>query len=168
MDCITPSHTTKIPHGESLDIHALLAKGAAACKLDESISPVNPPTVDRFEYTPRQPVMASLQPTDLTRAAITLLKAQITPSDKELRDIIKDHRKDSTPTMDSTAKASTFRSRPASGLHLHARPQAVELPDIGTMLGGHDFSKRRGKWDGKPWVYEKHGGVGVRTRTYGT
>ncbi|OAX85520.1 hypothetical protein ACJ72_00109 [Emergomyces africanus] len=60
MDCITPSHPNKIPHGESLDIDTLLKKGVEA-QLDLSIEPTIAPYPEKYQYTPRKPVMSSLQ-----------------------------------------------------------------------------------------------------------
>ena len=86
MDCVTPSHLSKIPHGESLNMRELLEKGSAA-ELDPSTIPQSG-SIDLsiFPYTPRQSVMASLDsPTD-----VNYIRAQITSDDKELREIIKD------------------------------------------------------------------------------
>ncbi|KAF2818618.1 hypothetical protein CC86DRAFT_460948 [Ophiobolus disseminans] len=91
MDCITPSNADPIPHGESLDIFTLLNKGDAA-RLDPDIIPTNPPTVEQYgsAYTPRIPVMTTLSGNDNTSpASLAYLKAQISSSDKELRDILK-------------------------------------------------------------------------------
>ncbi|KAI0199637.1 DNA polymerase gamma [Astrocystis sublimbata] len=94
MDCVTPSHSTPIPVGESLDIQQLLEKGTEAF-LDPAIVPANHvPKLKDISYTPRIPVMQSLamgyDPKDLG-----FLKAQITNNDQELRDILKDHKKSS-------------------------------------------------------------------------
>jgi DNA polymerase gamma 1 len=88
MDCVTPSHPEKIPHGESLGITQLLEKGELA-QLDPSVTAANAPKLDNIEYAPRQSVMESLD----TKSDISFLKAQITADDKELRDIIRDQRK---------------------------------------------------------------------------
>ncbi|KAK8041981.1 DNA polymerase gamma [Apiospora rasikravindrae] len=92
MDCVTPSHSTPIPHGESIDIAQLLAKGPEAF-LDPSIVPArNAPNLDGIEYTPRVPVMETLnkQPVDL----MYFLRAQITGDDAELREILREQRKE--------------------------------------------------------------------------
>ncbi|KAI9837289.1 MAG: DNA-directed DNA polymerase gamma mip1 [Sarea resinae] len=119
MDCITPSHPDKIPHGESLDINGLLGKGAEAY-LDPKIKPLDPPQVQNYNYTEREPVMASLQST----TDLNFLRAQITGDDKELRDIIKESRK--SPTTKAAAAPKTFRGqkKPAPP---HNQPQMVEL-----------------------------------------
>jgi DNA polymerase gamma 1 len=91
MDCITPSHKDAIPHGESLDILSLLAIGDAA-RLDPATVSTNPPDVQRFSetYTPRIPVMVSLEGTDSTSpAALAYLRAQVSSDDAELREIMK-------------------------------------------------------------------------------
>ena len=89
MDCITPSHTTKIPHGESLDIWALIKMGDEAA-LDHSVKPTEPLDVEKWEYTPRKPVMADLQNEEPTAQDLALLRAQVASSDKELREIMRD------------------------------------------------------------------------------
>lgn len=91
MDCITPSHKTAIPHGESLNIFALLEKGEAA-RLDPATIPTHPPNAQNYTvaYTPRTPVMSTLGDSDATSAsALAYIKAQISSSDKELREIVK-------------------------------------------------------------------------------
>lgn len=102
MDCITPSHPTAIPPGETLDILQLLAKGDEAY-LDPAIVPVDPPTPERFAYTPRVPVMADL----IKENELPYLKAQVTSDDAELRAIIKDMRPASSPTSDSYSTSTT-------------------------------------------------------------
>ncbi|KAF2470207.1 DNA polymeras-like protein gamma [Lindgomyces ingoldianus] len=99
MDCITPSHKQKIPHGESLDIVELLEKGDAA-RLDPSVVPKDPPQVEQYAstYTPRTPVMTALEgdsPTSI--ASLAYLRAQITGDDKELREIMKTVRAPRSP-----------------------------------------------------------------------
>ncbi|RPB15952.1 hypothetical protein P167DRAFT_501352 [Morchella conica CCBAS932] len=78
MDCTTPSHSTPIRHGESLNIIQLLSKGNKA-RLDPSIVPRSQIGLERWSYKKRQPVM------DLYRAEDTevYVKAQILGGDKE-------------------------------------------------------------------------------------
>ncbi|KAH0287609.1 DNA polymerase gamma, partial [Aureobasidium sp. EXF-3399] len=102
MDCVTPSHTSPIAAGESLDILQLLAKGEAAY-LDPAIVPIDPPQPQRFEYKNREAVMTSLQQAE----APAYLKAQTTGNDAELRQIIKDLR---FPATTSSSAASTSSS----------------------------------------------------------
>src|SRR3954469_8284866 len=74
MDCVTPSHPNKIPHGESLDITQLLAKGEEAW-LDPSVVPKHGPIdVSKYEYTPRSTVISSLN----SSTDLRYLRAQIT------------------------------------------------------------------------------------------
>jgi DNA polymerase gamma 1 len=106
MDCITPSHKTKIPHGESLDIVALLAKGKQAL-LDPSIVPTEAPKLEQFDktYVPRSPVMEALEGDSPTSpASLAYLKAQITGDDKELREILKTVRPPRAPTTQRSKK----------------------------------------------------------------
>ncbi|TEA15429.1 DNA polymerase gamma [Colletotrichum sidae] len=90
MDCVTPSHKDPIAPGESLDIQTLLAKGDAA-RLDPSIvpDPAHAPKLDKIEYTPRIPVMDTLE--DSTSDPY-FLKAQIISSEQELSDVLKERR----------------------------------------------------------------------------
>ncbi|PSK43084.1 DNA polymerase gamma, mitochondrial [Elsinoe australis] len=85
MDCITPSHRTPIPHGESIDIMQLLEKGEAAV-LDPNIVPVDKPVPEECLYIPRSPVMSALKASE----NIDYIRAQITSDDQELRQIVKE------------------------------------------------------------------------------
>ena len=71
MDCVTPSHPTPIPHGESLDIHQLLSRAEAS---------LGSAVVDREEtswrYMPRTPVLSGL------RADLDYIAAQISRPEK--------------------------------------------------------------------------------------
>ncbi|KAK8048507.1 DNA polymerase gamma [Apiospora phragmitis] len=97
MDCITPSHSTPIPHGESIDVSQLLAKGAEAF-LDPAIKPArNAPKLDNIEYTPRIPVMETLNKGSADM--MYFLRAQITRDDTELREILKEQRKEYTAAV---------------------------------------------------------------------
>ncbi|EED22115.1 DNA polymerase gamma [Talaromyces stipitatus ATCC 10500] len=110
MDCVTPSHPTKIPHGESLDIHQLMEKGESAY-LDPSIKPITPPTPENYSYTPRKSVMSALQ----TSNDIVFIRAQITNDDKELRDIIKEKSTTIAKSRVSTGQRTTSSApKPAS------------------------------------------------------
>lgn len=91
MDCVTPSHKDKIPHGESLDIVSLLEKGEQA-RLDPAVVPKDPPQAEQYSasFQARSPVMAALQEGSPTSpSALAYLKAQITGQDSELREIMK-------------------------------------------------------------------------------
>ncbi|KAI4239665.1 MAG: hypothetical protein LQ349_000212 [Xanthoria aureola] len=99
MDCITPSHPHKIPHGESLSMEQLLGKGAQAL-LDPSTTPQFPPQLERYSYTPRTSVMSELQ----NSTDMTYLRAQLAGDDKELRELIKDAI-GNTGTSSTAAKA---------------------------------------------------------------
>lgn len=87
MPCITPSHKTSIPPGESIDIQQLLAKGNEAF-LDESIVPEkHAPKLDDIPYKPRVPVMEDLRNEDASTADLSFIKAQITADIKELTEV---------------------------------------------------------------------------------
>jgi DNA polymerase gamma 1 len=109
MDCVTPSHTSAIPAGESLDILQLLEKGEKAY-LDPKIVPKDPPNPQRFVYQEREAVMTSLQQAE----APSYLKAQTTGEDGELRQIIKDLRFPSSAASTSTTKSKASSSASTS------------------------------------------------------
>ncbi|KAL2800498.1 DNA polymerase family A-domain-containing protein [Aspergillus keveii] len=130
MDCVTPSHPRKIPHGESLDIVQLLNKGDEA-RLDPSIIPISPPSPEKYTYTPRATVMSALE----TSSNTALIKAQITKDDQELREIIRDLTKSNTPAKPTTTRSTTrTKTTPPA-----AEPQKAILMDIGSGLYGGGF-----------------------------
>ena len=157
IDCVTPSHPNKIPHGESLDITQLLEKGSAAF-LDPKIVPANPPQVELYPYAPRTPVMADLQ----TSVDMTFLRAQISSNEKELRDLIKEVTSTSSTLASTTnAKSSSSQSTPATTTFLkrplkskipippHAQPQAVFLPHAEPWDG--EWFRKGAVEKGRPW-----------------
>ncbi|KAI1321015.1 DNA polymerase gamma [Xylariaceae sp. FL0255] len=111
MDCITPSHSTAIPAGESLDIAQLLEKGQEAFLNPNIIPAKNPPKLDGIKYVPRVPVMESLAMTQ-NATDLSFLKAQITNDDKELRDILKDQKKASSTSGKSSGGGSSASGSP--------------------------------------------------------
>ncbi|KAF2658664.1 DNA polymeras-like protein gamma [Lophiostoma macrostomum CBS 122681] len=128
MDCVTPSHKDKIPHGESLDIVALLAKGDEAL-LDPAVISKQAPQVDQYatSYTPRIPVMTALEgdgPTTLP--SLAYLKAQITGDDQELRDVLKTIRAPRAPV--SRRSKGTEQDEEAQAEMHHYRQMAKLLP----------------------------------------
>lgn len=147
MDCITPSHRTFIPPGESLDMIQLLQKGELA-RLDPAITPKDPPHADKYAYTPRVPVMASLQ----TQDELPYLRAQITNDDAELRAIIKEIKPaTSTWTKRTTARDGAPKTRRKSAKQAandpsEQQPSLMEVDDDwGTIA-----------WPGKASVQKKH------------
>ena len=143
MDCVTPSHPEKIPHGESVSINQLLDKGSAAY-LDPAMVPNTPIHLDRHPYTPRLPVMAELS----ERPDVDYLKAQISTSTKELNDLIKDVTKRATPPV---KKSSSTASWP-----IFAQPQEPRLVDAPYGYGGARIfwepgSEKGGQY-GRPWI----------------
>jgi DNA polymerase gamma 1 len=150
MDCITPSHPNKIPHGESLDIEALLARGDEA-KLDENIVPKDPPQLGAIPYTPRVPVMQSLE-----QPSLTFLKAQVVSDEKELREVIKEHKK---LTEDPDAPKVT-RSRKVLPYQAHAElmeePMNVaELLESSWKREPTGGGKNRMGMGQQSWTWEK-------------
>lgn len=152
MDCVTPSHPGKIPHGESVTINQLLDKGSAAY-LDPNIVPNDPINLEQYPYTPRPSVMAELR----ERTDLNFLKAQISSEPKELNDIIKDINKKSSPTgLSSTekglpkTKVRKMKTTPPSYPH----PQEPRLMDA-----PYGYEEVNPFWNelgntnyGKPWI----------------
>ena len=127
MDCITPSHPTKIAHGESLSMEGLLEKGKQAF-LDPSTIAQSPPLIEQYSYTPRTSVLSELQKdTDLT-----YLKAQLTNDEKELRELIKSVL--GKPENPTSQRKDPLKNRNKSNSNmqkaLHARTQSPRLVDM--------------------------------------
>lgn len=84
MTCITPSNPVTIPPGESIDIINLLKREDSI--LDLAVKPREGKIdYDRWEYTPRMPVMEELQKT----VDIPFLKAQ-SATDEEFSEIMRE------------------------------------------------------------------------------
>jgi DNA polymerase gamma 1 len=128
MDCVTPSHPHKIPHGETVDITQLLQKGQEAL-LDPSVTPVDAPAPQRYAYTPRESVMSALQATNDP----AFIRAQITKDDAELREIIKEVTKAKAATRPSST-ASLQKGRVNATTSPAASPQKAILMDVGSGL----------------------------------
>lgn len=160
MDCVTPSNPNKIPHGESLDIWALMAKGKEAL-LDPTIVPKKALDLDKWPYTPRIPVMAEMQKDTDTNS--TLLRAQITGGEKELRDLIKEVTKN-TDTR-SKERAPRKQNEGAAAMvprvlrnYPSASPQEPMLPEHPGFLYNDYSQKFRTDlaWNkSKQWTGEK-------------
>jgi DNA polymerase gamma 1 len=146
MDCITPSHHEKIPHGESVDIATLLSKPSS--RLDPSIIPTDPPNLSSIIYTPRIPVMETLQ----SNSDINFLKAQITADDKELREIIKDQRK--LTEGDASPKKRATKTRNILPYQAHAH--LMEEPMVVSELLNNKFRSGYETGKQKPWGWERH------------
>lgn len=148
MDCVTPSHPENIPHGESLDVNQLLAKGSEAF-LDPAIQPkTGPIDLDKYTYTPRASVMSTLNGVD--GVDVGYIRAQITSDDKELKSIIKDAEKADSGLSneggkendnDSAGGATTSptklpkaprgrRPKPKVPIPPHAQPQRAMLMEV--------------------------------------
>ena len=149
MDCITPSHHEKIPHGESIDITGLLANPSSY--LDPSIIPTNPPNLATIVYQPRTPVMEALQK---GTSDLNFLRAQITADDKELREIIKDAKKASD---DQAGIVKPKREKKIRNiLPYQAHPHLMEEPMIvSDVLGSNRFKSGNAFEKGKSWGWER-------------
>lgn len=123
MDCVTPSHKTPIPPGESLDIQTLLDKGDIAM-LNSSVVPDEKcsPKPENVEYVPRIPVMRALS--TATGSSSSFIKAQICNDEQELRELLKAARKVEPPELKPMSKRSL-----KSVLPYTAHPQLVPMMD---------------------------------------
>ncbi|KAJ5558762.1 hypothetical protein N7461_002734 [Penicillium sp. DV-2018c] len=128
MDCVTPSHPHKIPHGETLDITQLLDKAHEAF-LDPTILPKSPPNPDHYSYTPRESVMSALTASN----DIDFIKAQITKDDKELRDIIKNKTRATTGADTPKARTTSTKKTKSTGWS-SAKPQGAILMDLESVF----------------------------------
>jgi DNA polymerase gamma 1 len=129
MDCVTPSHPYKIPHGETLDITQLLDKNQEAF-LDPSIAPQSPPTPEKYPYTPRESVMSAFQ----ASKDIDFIKAQITKDDKELRDIIKEKTRAANSAGALSPRTPSTKPKGKSTNWTPAKPQRAVLMDMESGL----------------------------------
>lgn len=152
MDCVTPSHPNKIPHGESLSINQLLDKGSLAY-LDPETVPVNPINVDEYHYSPRTSVMTELR----ERTDLDFLKAQVATTDKELGDIVKDVTKKVGGTSGKATTATKIRSGGKEQIPNYAQPQSPRLMDVPqeyhTQRLWNDWKEPKGglKFRGRDW-----------------
>ena len=153
MDCVTPSHPERIPHGESLTITELLEKGDAAY-LDPEIVPTTAIDLDQYPYTPRPSVMAELR----ERTDPDFLKAQISSDTKELNEIIKNVIKKSSDGISSAGLKDGCRvrsSKAKSTIPKHALPQEPRLIEAPFEYEGPIWKKylnAREGHHGKPWI----------------
>ncbi|KAJ2976451.1 hypothetical protein NQ176_g4946 [Zarea fungicola] len=157
MECITPSHPNAIPPGESLDINTLLGKGNVA-RLDPLTVPDDKlsPKLDHIDYTPRVPVMQAIQ--DASGETIPFLRAQIVSDDAELRDIIKDLRKEEAPKEKGLSKRAL-----KSVLPYRAHPQLIPMDEPISVAEAMTRSAYRNRHDTKSkWTWAKNSSSGSR------
>ncbi|KAK2011105.1 DNA polymerase family A [Colletotrichum eremochloae] len=157
MDCVTPSHKTAIPPGESLDITALLAKGAEA-HLDPSIvpDPAHAPKLEGIEYVPRTPVMDTLE--DSTSADPHFLKAQIVSTEMELSQVLKDRRQ-SLKTQEEKKVRAPRPKKERSVLPYQSNAKLVPTMTVADAFGQSKFGSRfetKNRWT--TWQKEKGAG----------
>ncbi|KAI0476849.1 DNA polymerase gamma [Xylaria cf. heliscus] len=147
MDCVTPSHPTPIPPGESLDITELLEKGDDAF-LDPNIVPAkHAPNPESIPYTKRVPIMQSLAMSPDLKD-LSFLKAQITNDEKELRNILKEQRRvfsgefptNSSPRKPRKSKIVPYSSQPLLIPHMY-EPFKAKFPSTSNLDGGWTFER---------------------------
>ena len=157
LPCVTPSHPNPIPPGESIDIEKLLEKGAEAL-LDPNVNPSDPaPKLEGTSYTPRVPVMETLDvkqdPDDLS-----LIKAQITTDDKELREIMKTVKKKAAPPPSSDDEPTIRTRKPRQKKVAAYSSQAELIPHLFRPFGSTKFTSTRPtrkSQDYEGWVFEE-------------
>jgi DNA polymerase gamma 1 len=144
MDCVTPSNPIPIPPGESIDIHQLLDRGHEAY-LDPSIVPARHiPQLDSIPYTPRKPVMQSLREAEHSSPedALRFIRAQITNSEAELKEILKEVRKPTTVSKEKKAKSVLPYHAQAKLMPLDM-DREYEFMSIGEAMRNHTKSSPR-------------------------
>ncbi|KAK7428954.1 DNA-directed DNA polymerase gamma mip1 [Neonectria magnoliae] len=168
MDCITPSHPDAIAPGESIDIVTLLEKGDEA-RLDPAIvpDPKRAPKLDHIQYTPRVPVMQAIRNTD--GDSMPFLKAQISSSDEELRDVTKNMtkakiaavgKKEKPLSKKAMQKMLLYNDRVHANMKLIGEPVLVSDAISGRYSNGH--KRNENQW---PWVRSTtKGGMGPGSR----
>ncbi|KAK4696522.1 DNA polymerase gamma 1, partial [Lecanoromycetidae sp. Uapishka_2] len=155
MDCVTPSHPEKIPHGESVSINQLLDKGSRAY-LDPAIVPNESINLEQYQYIPRPSVMAELR----ERTDIDFLKAQIATEPEEINKILKEINKrpsgsyGGSPSSENGAASKARMTKTKAQVPRHAQPQEPILMDA-----PYEFKRIDNFWkqykDGqysKPWI----------------
>ncbi len=156
MDCVTPSHPEKIPHGESVSINQLLDKGLVAY-LDPNIVPKKPIDLDQYPYSPRPSVMAELR----ERSDVDYLKAQTSSSAKEINDLIKDISKRSSKTTTASpytgkplVRSSSTKSKVSASFYAQPQePRLIDAPyDYESVTRFWEPAGTKGGQYGKPWI----------------
>ncbi|KAF4852694.1 DNA polymerase gamma [Colletotrichum siamense] len=153
MDCVTPSHKEAIPPGESLDIAALLAKGAQA-RLDPAIvpDPSHAPKLDGIAYTPRTPVMDTLE--DSTSSDPYFLKAQIVNTEQELSEVLKERKLAVKAPVEKKPRVTKKKERSVLPYQSDAQLMPVETMTVLDALG-NKFTRFEGKNRWTNWQKDK-------------
>ena len=157
MDCVTPSHTEPIAHGESIDILQLLEKGPDAILDPEIVPEKYAPKLDGIKYEPRVPVMEELR--SGVGDSTAFIKAQVTADDKELRELVK-AQKPPSPGSGSGA-GSGRRGRPVSLRGVLPYTSQAKLMPMGEPISvGEAMGARYKNGMGKGvWEKKKSGGT---------
>lgn len=121
MDCVTPSHPTPIPFGESLDIYSLLARDDRSLGEPERD---NPPF--RRLYKPRGRVLGSV------RADVDFLDAQITPTEQSSLTKKRHISRKRTADMTTTKRPLPLSTEMSTGAQARAKPKGRPKPRLST------------------------------------
>jgi DNA polymerase gamma 1 len=141
MDCVTPSHPDRIPPGESLDIWTLLQTDEAA--LDPAVMPTRPLDLQKWPYKPRRRVMADIQNDEPTPQDLARVRAQITNSDKEVRDIIRALNKASIAESERPGLTRCMEEEHATLQEVHVASTSAGLPQKGSSSASQPSSSPR-------------------------
>ena len=147
MDCVTPSHPKKIPHGQSLTINELLAKGREAY-LDPAIVPTSPIDPGKYDYIPRPGVLAEMA----NNTDVDFLRAQISSDTEELNAIVRSVlKRDTLSPSDKPAGGKRAPTKAKGIMTSHALPQEPKLMDMpSNYQGWNDANKTKGSLV-RPW-----------------
>jgi DNA polymerase gamma 1 len=165
MDCVTPSNPIPIPHGESIDITNLLAKGDLAL-LGKDMAP--DPKLASIPYTPRIPVMEQLRAAEAAStdpvAESRFIRAQICNNEDEFRDIVRETRKVIPSTVKTQYATRTAAKAKKSILPYHTSAHLMPMPagqqvavteslnaTPGRFRPGSGAQAAAGKYAGKYW-----------------
>lgn len=161
LDCVTPSHKTPIPPGESIDIAQLLARGPEAA-LDEAIVPrEHAPRLDHIAYTPRTPVMEDLRRQDASTADPLFIRAQIISDPQELSKICTEKRKRDAPL--APPKKDVAAAKKKTVLPYYSRPELMPVMEEPVMVS-EAFRVERDRRYGFPKKMDLERGSGFKRR----
>lgn len=147
LDCVTPSHSTPIPPGESIDIQQLLRKGSKA-RLDDRLAPENhAPRLDHITYVPREPVMEDLKRQDRSTADPAFIRAQISNDMAELNEIVKEKRRRDALSAQPKVSSSSSKTanKPVLPYYAHAELMPMDEPIIASEHFRTDRNRRLGQ-----------------------
>ncbi|KAK3357590.1 DNA polymerase family A-domain-containing protein, partial [Lasiosphaeria hispida] len=173
MDCITPSNTVPIPHGESIDIVRLLEEKGDLARLDPAIVPEASlaPKLDEIKYIPRKPVMETLREgcglaQEDKDAEMRFIRAQIAAGDEGLKEILKETKKPGPSSSASGTGAKKAKSVLPYFSQAKLLPAQKEPMSVTEALAASRY-RSGGGFEAPPWERVKYtsragGGGGLK------